>query len=322
MRTPLTDNITDESEGREDPIARTGLDDTAKGTATSSLPHDGSNMHRDSHTTSDAQPSSSEHASSTPHDEEQQNLTTSASRADVDNDGSSPFDDQTSFGKDHLLDDDSQRDRDAFSDTTGRGPGLRDDTPYVGRDSVITSSYAQTLFLQRGGSSQDQDTSSTLNSSTLNGPTEDMDNTTYNQNEDNQTGRDTASDTIGHDLSSRKEDTSTTSHGRTSGADQPPDTIGYSGGQKDNKPYGDDRTGAGTGDDHSGYAGYAASTGYHAGGKPGLKDKLRGEQVFCCASHTNDRLTCNYQEMPKYWLEGLRKSLIWSNVDWKERLAM
>ncbi len=220
MRTPLTDNITDESEGREDPIARTGLDDTAKGTATSSLPHDGSNMHRDSHTTSDAQPSSSEHASSTPHDEEQQNLTTSASRADVDNDGSSPFDDQTSFGKDHLLDDDSQRDRDAFSDTTGRGPGLRDDTPYVGRDSVITSSYAQTLFLQRGGSSQDQDTSSTLNSSTLNRPTEDMDNTTYNQNEDNQTGRDTASDTIGHDLSSRKEDTSTTSHGRTSGADQ------------------------------------------------------------------------------------------------------
>ncbi|PBK97214.1 hypothetical protein ARMGADRAFT_628742 [Armillaria gallica] len=77
-----SDNVADESEGHGDPSARTGLDDTAKGTATSSFSHDGSNIHRDSHTTSDAPPSSSEHASSTPHDEEQQNLPTSASRAD------------------------------------------------------------------------------------------------------------------------------------------------------------------------------------------------------------------------------------------------
>ncbi|KAK0243813.1 hypothetical protein EDD85DRAFT_175550 [Armillaria nabsnona] len=246
-----SDNIADESEGREDSSARIGPDDTAKGTATSSLPHGGSNIHLDSHTTSDAQPSS-----------------------DVDNDGSSPFDDQTSFGKDHLSDDDSQRECDTFSDTTGRGLGSRDDTSNRG-GLLHEAPY-------RGGSSQDQDASSTLNA-----PTEDVDNTNPdNQNEDNQTGRDTASVTTGQDLGSRKEDTSTTSHGPTTGADQPPDTIGYSGGQEDNKPYGDDRTGAGTGVDHSGYGGYAASTGYHAGGKPGLKEKLRGD-MSCCASHTN-----------------------------------
>lgn len=149
----MIDSVADESEG---PSARIGLDDTVKGTTSSSLPHDGSNTRRDSHITSDAQPSSSEQTSSTPHDVEQQNLTTSAPRADVDNDGSSPFDDQTSFRKDHLSDDDSQRDRDVLSDTTGRGSDSKDnisnrgellhEAPYVGRDSVTTSSYAHRLY--------------------------------------------------------------------------------------------------------------------------------------------------------------------------------
>ncbi|SJL07942.1 uncharacterized protein ARMOST_11300 [Armillaria ostoyae] len=272
-----SDNVADESEGREDASARTRRDDNEKGKGTDSSPYDASNIRRDSHTTS--QPSSSDQASSTSYDEEQRNVTASEPKADVDNDGSSSFDDQT-FGKDRLSDEDNQRDRDA-GDTTGRGPVPRDDTsnrggllheaPYVRRDSVITSSDAQTLYLKRG-SFQGQDASSTLNAST-----EDVDNTTFgNQNEDNQTGRDTASDTTGQDLGSKREDTSTTSHRPTSGADQPPDTTGYNGGREDNKPSGDDRTGAGTDYDHSGYGGYAASTGYHAGGKPGLKDKLRG----------------------------------------------
>ncbi|KAK0445759.1 hypothetical protein EV421DRAFT_1794678 [Armillaria borealis] len=242
-------NVADESEGRKDASA-TRRDYTEKGIDTNSSPYDASNIRRDSHTTSDARPSANEQTSSTPHDAEQRNITASTPKADVDNDGSSSFDDQPSFGKAPSSEDGTQRDRDASSDTTGRGPGLLHEASYVGR----------------------QDASSTVNAST-----EDVDNTiSDNQNEDNQTGRGTASDTTGQDLGSEREDTSTTSRRPTSGADQPSDTIGHNGGREDNKPSGNDRAGAGTDYDHSGYGGYAASTGHHAGGKPGLKDKLRG----------------------------------------------
>ncbi|KAK0221460.1 hypothetical protein IW262DRAFT_1373992 [Armillaria fumosa] len=198
-----------------------------------------------------------DNTSFTPNDPEQGEVTTSAPRADVDNDGPSSFDDQLSSGKYHSSDDD-QRYHDA-ADTIGKGSGSRDDNYNRGDGGSCR------------GSSQGQDASSNIYA-----PTEDVDNSNLDkQKEDKQTGSDTASDP-GQGVGSKREDTSTMSDRSTSGADQPPDTIGYSGEREDNKPYGDDGTNVRTGYDHSGYGGYAASTGYHAGGKPGLKDKLRG----------------------------------------------
>ncbi|KAK0487829.1 hypothetical protein IW261DRAFT_646773 [Armillaria novae-zelandiae] len=242
------DNTGDGSGGREDGSAQSHRDD---------------NVRPDSHTTPDAQPLPSEETSSTLNDKQQGEVTTSAPRADMDNGGSSSFDDQPSVGEYHSPDD-SQQYRDT-TDTTGKGPGSRDDNSDHG-GLRHEGSYR--------GSSQGQDASSNINA-----PTEDVDNSNFDkQNKDKQTGSDTASDTSGQDVGSKREDTSNTSDRSTSGADQPPDTIRYSSEREDNKPYVDDRAGAGAGAgyDHSGYGGYAASTGYRVGGKPGLKDKLRG----------------------------------------------
>ncbi|KAK0504387.1 hypothetical protein EDD18DRAFT_1133395, partial [Armillaria luteobubalina] len=196
-----------------------------------------------------------------PNDQEQGEVTISAPRADVDNDGSLSFDGQPSFGG-YRSSDDGQRYRDT-ADTIGKGLGSRDDNSNRG-GLPHEGSYR--------GSSQGQDSSSNINA-----PTEDVNNSNLDkQNEDKQTGSDMASDTTGQGAGSERENNSTMSDRATSGADQPPQTIGYSGEQEDNKPYGDDGTSVDTGYDHSGYGGYAASTGYHAGGKPGLKDKLRG----------------------------------------------
>ncbi|KAK0187673.1 hypothetical protein F5146DRAFT_1060094 [Armillaria mellea] len=254
-----TDDVTDESKGRKDSSA-TRRDDTEKGTQTDSSFYDGNNIRRESHTTSDVQPSFSEQTSSTAHDQEQGGIiTTSAPREDVDNDGPSSFDDRSSFGKEHWSDD-ARRDHDAAA-TTGTGPGSRDDISNRGGPLHVGP---------HRGPSEGQDASSTGNVRT-----EDVDNTNLDeQNENDQTGRVTASDTTGQDVGSKREDASIASDRSTSGADQPPDTIGYSGEQADNKPYRDDSAGAGY--DHSGYGGYAASTGYRAGSKAGLKDKLRG----------------------------------------------